>query len=702
MVTPGRAQTQAAHFQYQFLVNFPARCSEEVVMFKLTLRQFCAGLAILFLLLASISCTPTTRNEEFFGKVVPPADNVFRYISGDEPESLDPQLSSGQPEGRIFLALYEGLVEYDAKTMDPVPAIAERWDENNDSSELVFHLRHNARWSNGDSISAKDFVYTFRRGVSPELLSRSASNGFYIKNAENYNQGNVFVRDPATNEFLLEKDFLPTSSVIPLSQTPLGAGIQEYKLAPGAPPPALDTAFHQMMHSPERLALPGSEKARNALLAKNPKLQAAVAGKEFVPVRAEDIGVEAVDDYTVRISLKQNTPFFVGLLANQFFRLVPQKVVEAYGRDWTNPAHIVTNGPFKVKSWRPYNELAVEKDPMYWDAATVRLDGIRFYPMADQPTMMNLYRVGDIDAASNHAIISAWVDEVRYKKDYMTAPEAAVIYIVMNTTKPPMNDIRVRRAFDLAMNKDLAQKWRKIVKPLNGITPNGIFAGYPEPKGGGFDPDKARALLGEAGFPVIKNGDGTYSCPSFPIDQVEYTFPTAPSNKITAEFWQAQWKQHLGITVPLRSMEFKTFVDARSKLEYKGFAFGAWGADYMDPFTFLSLFYTAEHDNNTGWWDKRYVELLDEANRNPDRAKRYALLGQAEQLMIDAQPILPVETATVNWTKKPYVKGMYPNAGSLFPWKHVYFERDRSKWDSGTPSLIATTNGQGSVSRPGN
>jgi oligopeptide transport system substrate-binding protein len=355
-----------------------------------------------------------------------------------------------------------------------------------------------------------------------------------------------------------------------------------------------------------------------------------------------------------------------------------------------------------MKSWRPYNELAVERDPMYWDAANVGLDGIRFFTMSDQPTMMNLYRVGDIDAVSNHAIISAWIDEVRYKKDYMAAPEAAVIYIVMNTTKAPMNDIRIRRAFDLALDKDTAHKWRKIVKPLQGIVPTGIFAGYPEPKTDSFDPGKARALLGEAGFPVIKNSNGTYSCPSFPIDQVEYTFPTAPSNKITAEFWQAQWKQNLGLTVPLRSMEFKTFIDSRSKLEYKGFAFGAWGADYMDPFTFLSLFYTPENDNYTGLWDKRYVDLLDEANRIPDRAKRYELLGKAEQLMVDARPIISVETATVNWTKKPYVKGMYPNAGSLFPWKYVYFERDRAKWDYGTPSLATNTSADTSNSKPGN
>ena len=483
---------------------------------------------------------------------------------------------------------------------------------------------------------------------------------------------------------------------------PLEKGRQEYKPTAAEPTPDKDTPFHQFMHAPERLTLPGDPKSRNALLAKNPKLQAGVEGKEFVPVKAEDIGIEAIDDYTLRISLRQSTPFFKGLLANQFFRLVPQTTVERYGREWTNPAHIVTNGPFKLKSWKPYNELTVERDPMYWDAANVHLDGIRFFPMSDQPTMMNLYRVGEIDASPNHSIISAWVDEVRYKKDYMSAAEAAVIYVVLNTTKPPMNDVRVRRAFDLALDKETARKWRKIVKPLNGITPQGIFPGYPEPRGSTFNPAKARQLLGEAGYPVIQNENGSYSCPTFPVDQVEYMFPTAPSNKITAEFWQAQWKQNLGITIPLRSMEFKTFVDTRSKLDYKGMAFGGWVADYMDPFTFLGLFYTPENDNNTGWWDKRYVQLLDEANRIPDRDKRYALMAQAEQLMIDAQPIIPIETATVNWVKKPYVKGLYPNASSLFPWKYVYIERDRAKWDYGTPSLAANNSGQTLVTMPGN
>jgi oligopeptide transport system substrate-binding protein len=657
-------------------------------MFGLTRKQLFACLAFTAMALATISCVASANNEEFYGRTDPPARDVFRYITGDEPESLDPQLSSGQPESRIFMALYEGLVEYDQKTLEPVPAIATRWDENNDASEFVFHLRKNARWSNGDPITARDFVYSFRRGLAPETLSRSASLAYYIRNAESYNQGAVFVWDAKSKQFLLKKDFAPsTDTAPPLSEAPLGPADKEYQPTAEEPAPDKDTPFHQTMHSPTRLTLPGDEKERNKLLTKDPKLQAAVADKQFVKVTGEDLGVEAIDDYTFRISLKQSAPFFVGLLGNSFFHLVPQKAIEAYKNQWTNPAHIVSCGPFKMKLWKPYSELAVVRDPMYWDAANVHLDEIRFFPTADLPTMMNLYKVGEVDAVSNHSVPNAWVEFVKRKKDYMLAPEAAVIYIVMNVTKAPMNDLRVRKAFDLAIDKETAIKWRKIVKPLTAITPEGIFSDYPEATGNKFDPAKARQLLGEAGYKVTQNQDGTFSCPSFPINQVEYTFPSASSNKITAEFFQAQWKQNLGITVPLRSMEFKTFVDVRSKLEYKGMAFGAWVADYMDPFTFLGLFYTPGNDNNTGWWDARYVKLLDDANRITDKKKRYAILAQAERIMLDAQPIIPIETGAVSWTKKPYVKGLYPNAASLFAWKYVYFERDPAKWDYGTPKL---------------
>jgi oligopeptide transport system substrate-binding protein len=618
-------------------------------------KQIAMLLLLASIALAAVSCTVSSSSEAFFGKTVPPEGNIFRYVTGDEPESLDPAISNGQPEARIYMALYDGLVEYDAKTLEPRPALAERWRGNNDSSEFTFYLRQNGRWSNGDPIDATDFVYSFRRALARETASRNAYLAYYIKYAQAFNEQKVFVRDPQTGQFLNAKDFDESTPPEPLGGTPLDRTKGEYPAVEGQSYVDVDSEFHRQMHTPLRLTLPADVKARTKAIDADPKLKAAVAGKEFVPVKGEDIGVEAVDKYTVRISLVQPAPFFVGLLA-------------------------------KVKTWRPYDKLVVERDPMYWDAATVKLDEIHFYPMSDNPTIMNLYKVGEVDAVLNHTVPNAWLEVVRTKQDYMDGQEAAINYLLINVTQPPMNDVRVRKAFNYAIDKNAWATWRKIVKPLTAFTPEGIFAGYPQPKGDQFNPDEARRLMGEAGFPVIKRGDGSYSCPSFPVDQVEYIYNTQESNKAMAEWMQAQWKQNLGITISLRNMEWRTFLNVRAKLEYKGFSRGAWGADYMDPFTFLSLFY-AGGESGTGWQDPKYIAMLDEANRMLDPKKRYELLAKAEKYLIDAQPMIPIDTAATNWVKKPYVKGMYPNAASLFPWKYVYIERDPSKWDYGTPSM---------------
>jgi len=652
-------------------------------------KQIGLPLLLASIAVAAISCSVSSNKEPFFGKTDPPKQNILRYVTGDEPESLDPVVSTGQPEARIYMALFQGLVEYHPKTMGPEPALAERWEGNNDSSEFKFYLRRNARWSNGDPITAQDFVYSYRRAVSKETASRNAYLAYYIKYAQAFNAQRVFVRDPQTGQFLYAKDFDDSAPPEPLSGSPLdnSKGGEYFKPDVDSHEP-IDSEFHKQMHTPERLTLSADPKARAKALDANPKLKAAVAGKELVPIKAEDIGVEAIDDYTLRISLIQPAPFFTGLLAHQVFRIVPRQVIAKYGSAWTQPQNIITCGPFKLKTWRPYDTLVVERDPMYWDAATVKLDEIHFYPMSDNPTIMNLYKVGEVDAVLNHTVPNAWLDVVRVKQDYMDGAEAAINYLQINVTQPPMNDVRVRKAFNYAVDKQAWAKWRKIVKPLTAFTPEGIFKDYPQPKGDAFNPEEGRRLLGEAGYPVTKKADGSFTCPKFPVDQVEYIYNTQESNKAMAEFMQAQWKQNLGITVSLRNMEWKTFLNARAKLEYKGFARGAWGADYMDPFTFLSLFYTGG-ESGTGWLDPKYVAMLDEANRMLDPKKRYELLAQAEKYMLDAQPVIPIDTAATNWVKKPYVKGMYPNAGSLFPWKYVYIERDPAKWDYGVPDMTA-------------
>jgi oligopeptide transport system substrate-binding protein len=640
---------------------------------------------LLIACLIAAGCAASAHNSGFFGSTTPPRENILHYVSGNEPETLDPQIPNLQNEARICMALFDGLAEYDPKSSQPVPALAERWEVNKDSSEVTFHLRHDGRFSNGDPITARDFVYTIRRGLTPSVASRSASLAYPIKYAQAFNEGGVFVYDPKTQAFLLEKDFADagTNPTTSLSSQPVDSVAAEYPPIAEDKTPDPDTAFHHLMHAPIRLVLPGSEKQRQAAINANPKLKAAVEGKQFVSVTAKDVGIEAVDDYTLRISLTQPAPYFISMMPHQFFRVIHQKTVEQFGNAWTDPSHIVTSGAFTLKEWKPYDRIVVARDPRNWAAANVKLDQIVFYLLDNNPTIMSVYKSGELDATYNHTTPAAWLNVLRASKDFMDAPEAAIDFYNFNTLKGPTKDVRVRKALNMSIDKKALADWRQ-AKPLYGMVPTGIFPGYPEAKGDPFDPEKAKRLLAEAGY---ADEHGNYDPKKFAASEIELITNPDGSNIQYAEFIQAQWKQNLDATISIRVMESKTFFRAQAALDYKGVSRTGWSADYMDPYTFLSIFYTPSGTNATGWYDPKYVQLLDEANRTIDHQQRYQLLAQAEQILLDAQPVLPITVPTTRWMKKPYVKGMYPNPATLHPWKSIYIERDQAKWDYAMPDV---------------
>ena len=584
---------------------------------------------------ATAAACGVSSESPYFGAVDPPEGQQLRYISGPEPESIDPPQTSGQPEARIILALFDGLTEIHPQTSQAIPSMAERWEALRNNTEYLFHLRDNLRWSNGRPITAADFVFSMRRALSPELGARSAYMAYDIEYAQAFNEGGVFARSRATGQFVAD---------------------------PASPS--------------HRLVLPHDPAARDKMLAA-PELTAA-RNAEFVPVRAEDIGVAAVDDRTIRISLMRPVPFLAGLLTHQFFRPVPRDAVEKYGDAWTRPGNIVTSGAYTLQTWRSYDRLVVVRNPYFWDASRVKLDRVTFYPIEDRTTMMNLYKAGEVDAVLNHTPPASWVESLRTKKDYMDEPEIAIEYLTFNTKRAPMNDVRVRKAFNAAVDKVALARFKRTAKPLTAFTPEGIFPDYPQPAGDPFDPARAKKLLVEAGY---ANSRGEFDPSKFPMANVELTYNTNENNRAVAEFVQAQWKQNLGLTVPLRNMEWRTYMDVKSKLEYKGMGRMGWIGDYMDPFTFLALFSTPAGDNGTGWFDRKFVAMLDAANREADPKKRYEMLAAAEKVILDNQPIIPLMTQATNWVKKPYVKGMFPNPSTLHAWKFVYIEHDRSKWD---------------------
>lgn len=693
-------------------------------MMRINFKQFRLGLALVVLSSILIGCS-TQASTKYWGQIDVPQDNVLRYITGSEPESLDPQFVTGQPEARILIGLFDRLVEFHPKTLDPIPSLATHWEQNSDGTIYTFYMRKDGKFSNGDPIKATDMVWSIRRALSPELASRYAFLGYDIKYGEAYNANKSFVKGK-DGKFLLEKDFSdeqekkePITEDKPNSLQPetiKGTIPEENRPEPKADPAAVEvqeSEFQKFINSPMRLTVPADEKSQAKLVKDNPKMKAAFEGTELVPVTAEDIGIEAVDDYTVRFKLKQSAPYFVGLLTHQFFSALHRPTIEKFGKEWIKPANIVTSGAYRVSVWKPYDEMVIVKEPNYWDAANVTLNAIHFYPMDEQTTMMNLYKAGRVDALYNHTVPAPWNDYIKqFESEYLLFPEMAVEYYTVSVKKPPMDKLKVRQAFSLAIDRDALEKYRKTVKQLVDFTPEGIFPKYEEARQKVykrlneennisqeqwekryFDPERARKLLAEAGYEVTES-NGKFSCPSFPADDITISYNTAESNKAVAEFVQAQWRQNLGITITLKNMEFKTYLPYRSAVEYKGVARAGWVGDFVDPFTFLSQFYTQTNDSSTGWWNPKYDKLIEEGNNIADPMKRFEKLAEAEYLMISDQPIIPLATSGTSWMKKPYVKGMYPNPGTMFPWKFVYIETDRSKWSETVENIMKDSDPQ--------
>jgi oligopeptide transport system substrate-binding protein len=697
------------------------------------------GIALIVLSLFLVSCS-TEASSQYWGQVDVPQDNVMRYITGSEPESLDPQFVTGQPEARILIGLYDRLVEYHPKTMQPIPSMATHWEIDDDLVNYTFHLRKDGKFSNGDPIKAEDFAWSFKRALSPELASRYAFLGYEIKYGEEYNSAKSFVKKDG--KFLLAKDFAESGDddkdgkKDPIAEDKPDV-LKKETAKESAPqndvekPASADsgttvesgqtdapTEFAKYINSPARLTItePTDDKSKEAfekLTSENPKLKAALEGAEFVPVKPDDIGIEVVDEYTLRVTLKQPAPYFTGVLTHQFFGALHRPTIEKFGKDWIKPENIVTSGAFKVKEWKPYDEMTIIKDPNYWDAKNVKLDAIVFYPMDEQTTMMNIYKSGRVDALYNHTVPAAWNDYIKqFKDEYLLHPEVAIEYYTFSVKKAPVDKLEVRKAFALAIDRDALEVYRKTIKKSADFVPEGIFPDYEaarkktyarlaKEKGISaeemqkrlFNPEKACELMEKAGYSVTKN-DNKCKVTDFPADDIQLSYNTAESNKQVAEFVQAQWKQNLGITVQLKNMEWKTYLPYRSGIEYQGMARAGWVGDYMDPYTFLSQFYSPKNDSSTGYWDPKFDDLLDKANNTKDPAKRLEIMAEAEFYMLEAQPVIPLSTNGTSWMKKPYIKGMYPNPGTMHPWKFVYIEKDRSKWDKNVDEIMSQNDPQ--------
>jgi oligopeptide transport system substrate-binding protein len=369
------------------------------------------------------------------------------------------------------------------------------------------------------------------------------------------------------------------------------------------------------------------------------------------------VGVKALDDRTLRLELVGPTPYLLSLLQHDAWIPVCPSAILKFGaidtRDskWTQPGNYVGNGPFKIKSWHPNDVIEVVRNPLYWDAANVKLNGINFYSIENVDTQERAFQAGQL-----HKTDQVPSDKMPYyRREHPEIlridPYEGVYFYRINVDRKPLDNPKVRLALNLAVDRDAIVKniLRQGQKPATGYTPPGMGDYQPLNKIG-YDPARARQLLAEAGYP---DGKGF---PSFTIH-----FNTYEMHRTIAEAIQQMWKENLNINVTLENQEWKVYLDTQNHKNYD-ISRSAWIGDYMDPVTFLSMWTTGNGNNNTNWGNPKFDALIEEAARTGDSVKRFRILHEAEDLFLTDLPIVLIYWYTNPYLLQTSVQNWYPLA----------------------------------------
>lgn len=525
--------------------------------------------ATLALLLASTACRrPETRIAA--GDLT----QTLHIGNSSEPADLDPQLITSVNESQIVLNLVEGLTAMDPKDAHPVPGVAEKWEVSDDKLTWTFHLRADAKWSNGDPVTARDFAYSFQRILTPSFASEYASLLHCLRGAADFNSGKL-------------------------------------------------TDFSQG-------------------------------------------GVRVIDDRTLALTLNTPLAYLPALVMHQSWNPVHRATIEKFGKmdergtKWTRPGNYVGNGAFTLAAWEPNQVIRLAKSATYWDRANVRLNEVNIYPIEERMTEEAAFRTGQLHVTA--VVPNEKIEIYKREQPALLRQETtfASYYFTFNTSKPPLNDPRVRRALTLVINRPaLCEKvLRGSRTPSYTLTPPGI-AGYTTVPAFTENTGEARSLLADAGFP---GGTG------FP--RLELLMSKGVNSQLP-EAIQQMWKTQLGIDISIVLQESRVLSDSLRTKTYDISIVG-WVGDYLDPSSFLELFRTGNGNNHSGWSSSAYDRLLDEALRSGDDAVRYPIYRRAEALLLDDMPIGPLISGRRNYLVRPSVRGWEPNVLDLHPFKSIH------------------------------
>ena len=384
----------------------------------------------------------------------------------------------------------------------------------------------------------------------------------------------------------------------------------------------------------------------------------------------DQVGVRALDDYSLQVRLNNPTPYFLQLLDHYSLFPVHRATVEKFGAAdergtrWTFEGNMVSNGAFSLKDWKINRFVSVEKNPYYWDADKVRLKQIYFYPTENITTEERMFRAGQL-----HYTYDVPIDKINVYRDKGSTelqiyPYLGSYFYRFNTRLEHLSDKRVRRALGMAVDREkiVNQILKAGQVPSYAITPPNTMGYYPQ-SDLRYDPQQARALLAEAGYP---NGEG------FPVTEILYN--TQEEHRKVAVAIQQMWKQELNINVVLVNQEWKVYLDNEANGNYQ-ISRGAWIGDYVDPNNFLDMWLCGGGNNRTGWCNPDYDKLiLEQAPSARSHEERLSIYTEAEKLLLADMPVLPMYIYVSKHLLSPAVKNFPHNILNQPSFKDIYLE----------------------------
>ncbi|WP_355659505.1 peptide ABC transporter substrate-binding protein [Halomonas salifodinae] len=501
------------------------------------------------------------------------ADTLRIAIMG-EPASLDPHKISGTWENDVVGDLFEGLIT-EAADGERIPGVAESWEISEDGTVYTFHLRESARWSDGTSLTADDFVFALRRILNPATAADYAYLLYPIRHAE------------------------------------------------------------------------------------------AVYSGEMAP---ESLGVEALDDQTLRITLERATPYFLDQLSHYTAYPVPRHVVEEHGDRWSRAGTLVSNGPFTLQRWQSQTRIEAVRNPHYHDAESVALDEVIYFPIEERNTALNRFRAGEIDVARDFPTQQySWLRENLPEATH-TAPYLGIYYYALNARDGhPTADPRVREALSLAVRREViteqilgtgeapayhfvppgANHHQSLASPLNGLDEEARLA-------------RAGELMREAGYG-----------PDNPLS-LKLRYNTSEDHRTVAIAIAAMWRP-LGVEVELFNSEVAVhYADLRRGDFDVGRA--GWIGDYNDPQNFLSLLESGVANNYGAYSQADFDALMAQAAETQDLTARAALMGEAEALALGDSAVLPIYYYVSRNLVNPALAGWENNLEDIHRSRWVSFE----------------------------